>query len=64
MAEGDQQSESTDMFSLGVILYEMCFFEYPWPKQPSCYKTVEVQREILTGNLNFNNQGREISNDM
>ena len=64
MSDAEFHSEKTDIFSLGVILYEMCFFEHPWPKQSSVCQTLEVQSRILNGNLKFGKKGREISEPM
>ena len=60
--EAGRCTENTDVFSLGVNLYEMCFLEYPWPIQPNVTMTLRKQKEILKGkSLRFNGKKRKIS---
>lgn len=60
--EAGRCTETTDVFSLGVNLYEMCFLEYPWPTQANVTMTLKKQKEILKGkSLRFNGKKRKIS---
>ena len=62
MSKGGRCTDNTDIFSLGVNLYEMCFMEHPWPQQDTVYQTLEIQKQILKGKkLNFNGKKRKIS---
>lgn len=58
-------SDKTDIWSLGVILYYLCFLEYPWKEDLTAVKIYEFQKECLDGkDLDFENKKREISNEM
>ena len=57
--------ENCDIWSLGVILYNMCFYKFPWEHQPSSYMTYVVQEGLLKKNeLSFEDLGRTISEDL
>ena len=62
MSEGTILNEKCDMWSLGVILYFMCFFEFPWQAQRTILQTYKEQKRLLKGkNLNFEGKNRRIS---
>jgi len=62
MSKGTILNEKCDMWSLGVILYFMCFFEFPWQAQRTILQTYKEQKRLLKGkNLNFEGKNRRIS---
>ena len=65
MAEGKKISDQCDIWALGVILYYMCYFEYPWSKTLNFNQTFKKQKELFKGkNLEFEGKDRKISYKM
>ena len=61
MAEG-KISEKCDIWSIGVILYLMCFEKFPWPEQRRSFITFRLQEDLLNHQeLSLENSGRKIS---
>ena len=65
IANGEGIRDKCDIWSLGVILYEMCFFELPWPLKASTMQTYNYQKALLEGkDLGFEGKNRKISQGM
>ena len=64
-ATGEEISDKCDIWSLGIILYEMCYFEYPWLNKRTDFQKHEKQKQLSKGkNLEFEGKQRKISSKM
>ena len=58
-------SNNCDIWSLGVILYQMCFYEFPWGNLTTPKQIFDRQIFLFQENvLQFNNQERKITQEM
>lgn len=65
LANGENVSDKCDIWSLGVILYYMCFFELPWPRKNSSFLTYKIQKELLCGKeLSFAGKKQKVSDKL
>ena len=65
IAEGEKISDKCDIWSLGVILYYMCYFAYPWFNTDTMIQNYQSQKKLFKGrNLEFDGNHRKISKKM
>ena len=65
MSNGKTLNEKCDIWSLGVILYEMFFLELPWPYKINIVQTYKEQKRLLKDReLSFDGKTRHISEEM
>ena len=58
-------TDKTDIWMLGINLYYMCFFEYPWDTNFTEYQIFEFQKNYLDGHhFDFDNKKRDITKEM
>lgn len=65
IAMGRRVDEKCDIWSLGIILYEMCFLKIPWGKKERSYQTMEAQKQLYGDKeLSFAGAKRKISENL
>ena len=65
VSQGGEITDKTDIWMLGISLYYMCFFDFPWDSEFPEYQIHRFQKNNLDGkNLNFEKKNRKISNEM
>ena len=62
IAEGRNITNQSNIWSLGVILYYLCYLEYPWLNKITVVQTIAEQKKLFKGkHLEFEAKKRNIS---